>query len=95
MDNFVYYIGRIVTGVLSADPSVIVEVVRPDTIEGFQIKVRKKIPLTDKVATYHMTLADLHIAQVSQIYIDGIVQADIRKILFDLEAVIHNPRKDQ
>lgn len=92
MDNFVYYIGRIVTGILSADPSITINIVRSNTIEGFTIKVRKKIPLTNKTATYHMTLADLHISQVSKIYIDGRIQADIRKILYDLEAVIKSPQ---
>lgn len=91
MDNFTHYIGSLVTGVLSADPSVTIQVDRSRVSEAFLLKFKKRIPLTDKVATYHMTLEDQKIAQVTPLYIDVNIRADIRKIVYDLEAVVHKP----
>lgn len=97
MDNFTHYIGSLVTGVLSADPSVTVQIDRSRIPpEAFLLKFRKKIPLTDKRATYHMNVPDYLIQQMNPLYMDTAIQSDIRKALYDLEAVVRNPeRKEQ
>jgi hypothetical protein len=88
MDNFTKYIGLLVTGLLGRDPLVIVEVAQSPETNGFFIKVRKKIPLTDRVATYNLTLPYEKIVQASPLYLDVTAKSEIDKILSKLDSVV-------
>ncbi len=88
-DNFVQYMGRLTTGIFTVDSNIRMEVSRRSV--AFCVECRKYLR-HKKVITSHVTRADSDISKMKEEALEAFVQADINRLLHDLEEAIQRDK---